>query len=100
MNLVVVDVEADARIPGEHSMVCFGAVVVEPSLQNTFYGQVWLITDRYLEEALQVSGFARAEHLEFNELTEVSEKPGCRLAAETKGLAVFMPNSGRSCRGR
>lgn len=28
MNLVVVDVEADGPIPGEYSMVCFGAVVV------------------------------------------------------------------------
>ena len=45
MNLVVVDVEADGLIPGEYSMVCFGAVVVEPSLQKTFYGQVWPICE-------------------------------------------------------
>ena len=52
MNLVVVDVEADGPIPGEYSMVCFGAVVVEPSLQKTFFGQVRPISDRYLDEAL------------------------------------------------
>jgi len=33
-------------------MVCFGAIVVEPSLQKTFYARVRPITDRYLEEAL------------------------------------------------
>jgi len=46
MNLVVVDVEADGPIPGEYSVVCFGAVLVEPSLQKTFCGQVRPITDR------------------------------------------------------
>ena len=35
--MVVVDVEADGPIPGEYSMVCFGAVVVEPSLRKAFY---------------------------------------------------------------
>ena len=71
MNLVVVDVEADGPIPGEYSMVCFGAVVVEPSLQKTFYGRVRPTTDRYLEEALRVSGFTREEHLGFDDPTAV-----------------------------
>jgi hypothetical protein len=37
MSYVMVDVEADGPIPGDYSMVCFGAVVVEPSLSRTFY---------------------------------------------------------------
>ncbi len=39
MSLIVVDVEADGPIPGKYSMVCLGAVVVEPTLSRTFYGR-------------------------------------------------------------
>ena len=38
MNCIMVDVEADGPIPCDYSMVCFGTVVVEPSLSRTFYG--------------------------------------------------------------
>jgi hypothetical protein len=39
MPYVMVDVEADGPIPGDYSMLCFGAVIVEPALDRTFYGQ-------------------------------------------------------------
>ena len=32
MSYIVVDIEADGPIPGDYSMVCFGAVVVEEGL--------------------------------------------------------------------
>ena len=38
MTYVMVDIEADGPIPGDYSMVCLGAVVVEPALERTFYG--------------------------------------------------------------
>ena len=38
----MVDIEADGPIPGDYSMICFGAVVVEPSLNKTFYGKLKL----------------------------------------------------------
>ena len=38
MSCIMVDVEADGPIPCDYSMVCFGTVVVEPSLSRTFYG--------------------------------------------------------------
>lgn len=31
MSYVMVDIEADGPIPGDYSMVCFGAVIVEPA---------------------------------------------------------------------
>jgi hypothetical protein len=40
MTYIMVDVEADGPIPGDYSMVCFGAIVVEPSLDRTFYGRL------------------------------------------------------------
>ena len=35
MAYIMVDIEADGPIPGDYSMVCFGAIVVEPSLDRT-----------------------------------------------------------------
>ncbi len=31
MAYIMVDVESDGPIPGDYSMVCFGAIVVEPN---------------------------------------------------------------------
>ena len=61
-TLIVVDCEADGPAPGLYSLVCFGAVVVEPELSRTFYGQTAPISDQWLPEALAVSGFSREEH--------------------------------------
>lgn len=71
MSLVVVDVESDGAIPHKYSMVCFGAVVVEPSLSKTFYGKTRPISDEWNPEALAISGFSRQEHLTFDEPREV-----------------------------
>lgn len=67
MSLIVVDVEADGEIPSKYSMVCFGAVVVEPTLSKTFYGQVRPISENYNPEALAISGFSREQHLAFDD---------------------------------
>ena len=40
MTYVMVDMEADGPIPGDYSMICFGAVIVEPGLDRTFYGRL------------------------------------------------------------
>lgn len=64
---VSVDVESDGPCPGMHSMICFGAVIVEAGLQRTFYAQLKPISDIYVPEALAVSGFTRAETMKFPE---------------------------------
>ena len=76
MTYIMVDIEADGPIPGDYSMVCFGAIVVEPSLSKTFYGQLKPISDRWLPEALQVSGFSRNETLEFDDPKTVMQQFG------------------------
>ena len=63
----MVDIEADGPIPGDYSMVCFGAIVVEPSLDRTFYGRLKPISEKWIPEALQVSGFTREETLQFDD---------------------------------
>jgi Exonuclease len=65
MTYVMVDIEADGPIPGDYSMVCFGAVIVEPSLDRTFYTTLAPISERWIPDALKVSGFSREETLAF-----------------------------------
>ena len=66
MTLISVDIEADGPCPGLYSMVCFGAVVVEPSLSETFYGKTAPISEEFVPEALVVSGYSRHDHLHFH----------------------------------
>lgn len=61
----MVDVESDGPIPSDYSMVCFGAVVVEPGLERTFFGQLRPVSERFIPEALAVSGYSREETLAF-----------------------------------
>lgn len=67
MSYFVVDVESDGAIPYDYSMVCFGSVVVEPTLSKTFYGQTKPISEKWNPDALAISGFSREEHLEFDD---------------------------------
>jgi hypothetical protein len=67
----MVDIEADGPIPGDYSMVSFGAVVVEPGLNKTFYGRTAPISDNWIPEALAVSGHTREETLLFDNPTSV-----------------------------
>ena len=66
MSYIMVDIEADGPIPGDYSMVCFGAIVVEPTLSKTFYGRLKPVSELWIPEALQVSGFSREETLAFD----------------------------------
>jgi DNA polymerase III alpha subunit (gram-positive type) len=71
MSYIMVDIEADGPIPGDYSMVCFGAVVVEPGLSRTFYGRLRPISEKFIPEALAVSGFTREQTMEFEDSTTV-----------------------------
>jgi hypothetical protein len=89
MSLIVVDVEADGPTPGHFSMVSFGAVVVEPSLQKTFYGQVRPISERFVPEALAISGVSRDQHLRFDEPGEVMARFEAWILQNSRGKPVF-----------
>lgn len=62
---IVVDVESDGPIPVEFSMISFGAVVVNPRMNQTFYGTVKPISENWIPEALAVSGHSREDCLKF-----------------------------------
>ena len=63
----MVDVESDGPIPGDYSMVCLGAIVVEPGLSRSFYARLRPISAQWQPDALRVSGFTREQTLEFDE---------------------------------
>ena len=65
MTYVMIDIESDGPIPGDFSMISLGAVIVEPGLKHRFYGQFQPISDKWLPEALAVSGHSREETLKF-----------------------------------
>ena len=69
MTFVSVDIEADGPIPGDYSMISFGAVVVEPALNRTFSGTCRPISEQWIPEALAVSGHTREATLTFADPT-------------------------------
>jgi len=76
MSFIMVDVEADGPIPGDYSMISFGAVLVEPSLSRTFHGQLRPISEKWIPQALAVSGFTRDETLAFDDPAAVMQNFG------------------------
>lgn len=93
MSYIMVDIESDGPIPGDYSMVCFGAIVVEPSLSRTFYGQLHPISEKWIPEALAVSGFTREQTLAFPEPKLVMTELADWLAKSTDGRALFISDN-------
>lgn len=90
MSYIMVDIEADGPIPGDYSMVCFGAVVVEPGLERTFYGELRPISDRFVPEALAVSGFTREQVMAFPEPQGVMHDFAAWIARVGGGRPTFI----------
>lgn len=93
MSLIVVDVESDGAIPNKYSMVCFGAVVVEPTLSKTFYGKTKPISELWVPEALAISGFTRQEHEQFDEPKQVMENFAKWIQMVSQGRPVFVSDN-------
>jgi hypothetical protein len=54
-------------------VIRFGTVIVEPGLERTFYGQLRPISDKFIPEALAVSGFTLEQTLQFPEPATVMQ---------------------------
>jgi hypothetical protein len=63
----MVDIESDGPIPGDYSMVSFGAVIIDNTLDKTFYGTLKPISENWIPEALAISKHSRCETLMFDE---------------------------------
>lgn len=93
MSYIMVDIESDGPIPGDYSMVCFGAIVVEPSLSKTFYGQLRPISERWIPDALAVSGFTREEALQFPDPEQVMRQFQDWIAENSDGRPMFISDN-------
>lgn len=94
MSLVVVDVESDGPIIGKHSMVCFGAVILDRNLDKTFYGQCQPeLSSDYIPDALDVSGFSRDETMDFPTANETMSKFADWLQRNSKGRPVLVSDN-------
>jgi DNA polymerase III epsilon subunit-like protein len=93
MTYVMVDIEADGPIPGDYSMISFGAVIVESGLERTFYGCLRPISEKWVPEALSVSGFTREETLAFAEPPVVMQEFSDWLQQNTHGRLLFISDN-------
>lgn len=93
MSYIMVDIEADGPIPGGYSMICFGAVLVEPALDRSFYGKLKPISEKWLPDALKVSGFSREETLAFDEPRAVMTRFEDWLGENVRDRPIFISDN-------
>jgi DNA polymerase III epsilon subunit-like protein len=93
MSYISIDVEADGPIPGDYSMISFGAVVVEPSLTKTFYAQLKPISDKWIPQALEISKFTREETLTFEDPQVVMSRFATWIETSSSGRALFIADN-------
>ena len=93
MTYIMIDVESDGPIPGDYSMICFGAMVVEPALNRIFYGRLKPISDKWIPDALKVSGFTREETLQFEDPAAVMTKFLGWIKENSKDRPIFISDN-------
>jgi hypothetical protein len=93
MSYIMVDIESDGPIPGDYSMISFGAVVVEPDLNRAFHGKLRPISDRFIPEALAISGFTRAETLQFDAPETVMAHFADWLHSVSRNRSIFVSDN-------
>jgi hypothetical protein len=93
MAYIMVDVETDGPIPGDYSLISLGAVLVDEALDKTFYGQCRPISDRFIPEALAVSGHTREETLQFEDPAQVMRNFKAWLAQTGRDRPVFISDN-------
>lgn len=93
MSYIMVDVESDGPVPGDYSMVCFGAVLVKEDLSQSFYGQLRPVSEKWIPEALAVSGFSREQTLQFREPALVMGEFRDWLEMHARGKPQFISDN-------
>jgi hypothetical protein len=74
-------------------MVSFGAVHLDEPLATTFYGQTRPISDKFVPEALAVSGHTRDAHATFDDPIEVMTRFESWLTKHSRGRPVFVSDN-------
>lgn len=89
----MIDIEADGPIPGEYSMISFGAVVVDRKLDKTYYGELHPIAEKWNPQNLAVSGLDRKKTLSFQPATIVLHDFLQWLHENSKGKPRFVSDN-------
>jgi hypothetical protein len=89
MSAFMIDVESDGPIPGDYSMICFGAVLMDEKLDKTFYGKLKPISENWIPEALAVSGYTREESLTFPAPQAEMERFAQWISQHSHGKPLF-----------
>ena len=93
MAFIMVDVETDGPIPGDYSMISFGAVLVNEQLNQFFYGQLKPISTKFIPEALAVSNHTREETLGFNDPAQVMQDFKQWITSVSKDRPIFISDN-------
>jgi len=93
MAYIMVDIESDGPIPGDYSMISFGAVLVDEQLDKTFYGRLKPISDKFIPEALAVSGHTREETLSFDDPALVMNAFKKWIESVCQGRPIFISDN-------
>lgn len=93
MSYIMVDIESDGPIPGDYSMISFGAVIVNEKLDRTFYGKLKPISEKWIPEALNVSGHSREETMTFNDPKKVMHDFKNWIEINSKGRPIFISDN-------
>lgn len=93
MAYIMVDIESDGPIPGDYSMISFGAVLVYENLTETFYGQLKPISEKFEPEALAVSGHSREEVMMFDDPKKVMSDFALWINKVCKDRPIFISDN-------
>lgn len=93
MAIIMVDIESDGPIPGDYSMISFGAVVVDDTLDKTFYGKLKPISKNWIPEALAVSKHSREETIKFNNPQKIMLEFETWLKINSKKKPMFFSDN-------
>ena len=93
MSYIIVDIEADGPIPGDYSMICFGAVIVNEKLDKSFYGKLKPVSENWNPDALAVSGFSREDTLNFDSPFEVMLQFEKWIKENSMGRPIFVSDN-------
>jgi DNA polymerase III epsilon subunit-like protein len=90
---VMVDVEADGPAPGLYSMIELGAVVIDEKLTKSFYTTLCPISDKWVPEALSVTGCSREQTLKFVDPATAIQNFADWLKKEVPGRPMFISDN-------
>jgi DNA polymerase III alpha subunit (gram-positive type) len=93
MSYFIVDVESDGPIPSDYSMVCFAAIKMDQNLDQSFYGKMKPISEKWIPEALAISGFTRDQTLSFDEPKKIMSSFEIWIFEHSIGKPIFVSDN-------